>query len=330
MYFTYEYFRSTNDYNSALKYGFKRILLLLLISLPSLIFLFIFFRNVTFFPSENTYSTNELIKWINDARPFIVYDYVGEEIITQQYLHIFLILITISVLGVDKRMPNLTFKKADIILIPIIISLTLYFITPNDSSAGMMSDRYCLIFYIFSLVWVCSRSIKNNLSRLLVLFMIFLHIGLIFKHLNGTIKKLDKDALSIYNSSVYIKDNSIVLPINFSDNWLELHFSNYLGVDKPLIILENYEASVGWFPITWNSKSFPKVLLGDKKSIDGINWKSNTESEKIRQIDNILLYGNMNEINNKEWLDLKELVSTNFRLIYKSDDNYVILYERIQ
>ncbi|MFC2104329.1 hypothetical protein ACFLS4_03140 [Bacteroidota bacterium] len=328
-YFTYEYYKTTKDYYSTLKYGVKKILFLFMVSTPSLICMFLFISNVTFLPSEQAYSTKELIKWINDARPFIVYDYVSEEIITEQYLHVLLILIVITFLKSEKKMSNFNLKKADILLVPIIITLALYFITPNSSGAGMMSYRYCLIFYMFGLLWICSRSIQNNFNRVLVLFIIFLHIGLLFKHLNGPIRKLDKDAQSIYQSSKYINDNNIVLPIDLSDNWIEPHFSNYLGVDKPLIILENYEANVGWFPIKWNSKNFPNVLLGDKNSINGITWKSNTESKKVRQIDNIILYGNTDKINNKEWLDLKELISMDFRLIYKSDDNFVLLYERM-
>lgn len=326
---TYLQYKNTNDHISALKHGSNRLLLLFLASLPALVFLFIFFKKVTFFPSEQALSTKELLKWIFDARPFIIYDYGADEIITEHYFHILLILIIIPFIRVGTKISDITFRKADILLIPTLISLFLYFTVPNGASAGMMSDRYCLISYLFALAWICSRTTKNNLNRFLVLVMVSLHLTLVYQHQNRVIKNLDKNAISIYNSSKYLKDNSIVLPINFSDNWLEPHFSNYLGADKPLVILENYEASIGWFPLKWNTEGFPMILLGDKTSINRIYWKSNPESSKPRQIDNILIYGNTTTIDNVEWMVLKDLLSTDFRLIHKSDDGFVMLYERL-
>ncbi|MEM0354946.1 MAG: hypothetical protein QXW79_05185 [Thermoplasmata archaeon] len=147
--------------------------------------------------------------------------------------------------------------------------------------------------------------------------------------MNGTIKNLNTNAITINKADEYISDNSIVLPVNLSDNWLEPHFSNYLGVDKPLIILENYEASVGWFPIKWNSYNFPNIVLGNKNSISGIQWINNIKSKTKRQIDYILLYGIQSKIDEPKWSELKEQLSTGFKLKYKSENNYVMLYEKI-
>lgn len=326
---TYHYYKNTTDHNYALKHVGNRLLLLFLTSLPALIFLFLFFEKVTFFPSEQALSNKELFKWIFDARPFIVYDYGADEIITQHYFYIIIILIIIPFIKEGMKIKDIAFKKADVLLIPTLISLLLYFSVPNGSSAGMMSDRYCLISYLFALAWICSRTTKNNLNRFLVLVVVSLHLTLFYQHQNRVIKNLDKNAISIYNSSKYLNDNSIVLPINFTGNWLEPHFSNYLGADKPLIILENYEASIGWFPLKWNTEDFPNILLGDKTSMNGIYWKSNPGSSKTLQIDNILIYGNTTTINNEEWKELKDLLSTDFKLIHKSDDGFVMLYERL-
>src|SRR5690606_19464068 len=37
----------------------------------------------------------------------------------------------------------------------------------------------------------------------------------------------------------------------------------YPGGEKPLIILDNYEASTTHFPVKWKEESFPGELLGD-------------------------------------------------------------------
>lgn len=327
LFFSYKEYIRNREFLSAIKFGLKKLGVLFLTSLPGLFLLLIFFANVQFFPSDQSYSIKELIKWINDARPFIVYNYTGEEIITEQFFHILLILLAFSFIPTKNQ--NKVMEKVNIIAIPIILILFLLFLTPNGSGAGMMSDRYCLMFFIFGLVLIASRPLNVKLNIVVIPIILFLHIGLIFKHLNGTIKNLDKHAITINNTEKYILKNSIVLPVNFSDNWLEPHFSNYLGVNKPIIILENYEASVGWFPIKWNTELMPKLLLSDKKTISGIQWPSNPESTNVKQIDYVLLIGNQEKINDSKWEELRDVLSVGFTLKYSSPNKYVFLYERL-
>ena len=333
IYNSYSEYLETKNLSLSLKSSGKRILLLLIVSLPSLLFLGIFLSNVLFFPSDQSLSNRELIKWINDARSFIIFDYVKEETFTTQLFHILLVLFILSIIpwkSNNNETYSLKIHKADILIIPIIVSVVLLFITPNGSNAGMMSDRYCLMIFMFGLVWVSARTKVGMISTALVLFAIVLHFGLQYRHIKDTLINLDTDAKTIYSASAYINENSIVLPINLTEHWIEPHFSNYLGVDKPLIILENYEASVGWFPVKWNGEKLPKILLGDKNSVNGITWISNLESESERQVNYILLYGKMNKIDDPSWVDLKEVISTQFKLKFYSKDEYVILYERIQ
>jgi hypothetical protein len=332
LYFAYEKYTQSRNFSLTIKFASNKILWLFLLALPSLIFLLIFYTQVRFFPGTQSYSDKELLKWINDVRPLIVYDYVGEEIITEHFLHILLIILASGFLlkKITKANDHNIFTKGDIITIPLLLCLLLLFITPNGSGAGMMSDRYCLLLFILGLIWIASRSIPNKFNILIVCLIVMLHLGLLFKHLNGTIKRLDSDAIAINKVESFINANSIVLPINLSENWLEPHFSNYLGVDKPMIILENYEASVGWFPIKWNEKSLPNILLGERKSISCIEWASNPNSKNIRQIDNVLIYGNTVRIDDMNWKELKEILLSDFKLKYSSENNYVKLYERLR
>lgn len=329
LYFSFTKYMEDKNIVNTLQFCCKELLLLFIVSLPALILLILFYVKVKFFPSDEAYSVKELIKWINDARPFIVYDYNGEEIITEQFFHILLLLLTLSFVV---KTNNKTYHKpdnADIIAIPLLLSTLLFFFIPNGSSAGMMSDRYCLIIYILGLIWIIARSVKLKFNNILILALLILHLGLLFKHLNGTIKKLDTNAVTINKVNELILENSIVLPVNLSDNWLEPHFSNYLGVDKPMIILENYEASIGWFPIKWNSDKLPNVVLNDKNSITGIQWMNNINSTVKKPINYILLYGNLSRIDDPQWSELKEQLSKGFKLKYKSENNYVMLYERL-
>ena len=124
-----------------------------------------------------------------------------------------------------------------------------------------------------------------------------------------------------------MKENSVVLPVNMSDNWLELHFSNYLGVDKPLVILENYEASVGWFPVKWDTERLPRLQAAGTDQIQGLSWLSNLSAGQTRQIDYIFVYGNINKLEADQWFQLREVLNVGYKLVFTSADKYVALYE---
>jgi hypothetical protein len=220
------------------------------------------------------------------------------------------------------------FTRYDIILLPALISLILYYIEPDGSGAGMMSERYNLIFYIFLIIWMASQLLPKRISQMLMLLVVLLHLALLFKNQNGTIRGLNKDALSIVEASKYMEPNSLVLPINMTDNWLEGHFSNYLGIDKPLILLENYEASVNWFPLKLNWDKLPKVQLDNKDSISGLRWISNPYTSNIKQIDYVLLYGIITKINDAKWIELKNTLNLKYNLVYSSPNNYIGLYKK--
>lgn len=332
IYFAYTNYTNNKNLPKALHFGIRNLLLLLLASAPGLIFLFIFNKNVEFFPTNQKYSVTELLQWLNDTRPLIVYQYASEKMITEQFFHIILVLFAIWLfhkMRADDKKHYLNFKKADVFFIPLLVSVVLLFFTPSGSSAGMMSDRYCLIVFIFGLIWIVSHALPGRFNNILVIFILIFHFNLLFKHID-IIKGLNRNTETIYKAAEYINENNIVLPINLSDNWLELHFSDYLGVDKPMIILENYQASIGWFPIKWKCENMPKVILGNKESIPCIRWMTNPKSKNIRKIDNIFLYGKTNKIYNPEWKELNDILISDFKLKYQSENNFIMLYEKVK
>lgn len=310
----------------------KQLFLLLVISLPVLIFSAIFIKSTFFFPSNERHTIGELVKWLNDVRCIIVYDYDGEGKITEQFLHILIAIIAISLYirfyKKDATNNISKFSKSDVFIIPILLTLICFFIVPNGANAGMMSDRFCLLAYMFFIVWGVSQPIPKRLVSFFVVLIVIFHLGLLMKRQNGALRGLDKDAKLIYDTSNYIEKNSIVLPVNMSENWIEPHFSNYLGVDKPMIILENYEASVGWFPVLWNTSKLPWIKLGQYESINGMKWTSNTTSTTTKQIDYVFLYGNTNKIKDPSWSELKIALDQYYTLVFSSENNYISLYKR--
>jgi len=68
IYFSYEKYLESIDLKDSIKFCCKKLLSLIILTLPYFVLLLIFNS------FEGGYSYKELIKWINHARPFIVYD----------------------------------------------------------------------------------------------------------------------------------------------------------------------------------------------------------------------------------------------------------------
>lgn len=311
----------------------KKFALLFVAALPAIILSILFIKSVTINSSGQEYPAKELMKWLNDVRCIIAFDYVDEERLTEQFLHIMIAIIAFSVAfkfyQAGDGNKKISFQTADIFLIPAFISLMLLFVVPNESNAGMMSDRFCLLIYMFLIVWIAVRPLPLKAGKFFAFAVIILHFGLILKRHNGSLKRQDQDARQIYGAAAFIESNSVVLPVNMSDNWLQIHFSNYLGADKAMVILENYEATVGWFPVKWNTEKIPQVMLGSKKLIPGLEWQVNGNSSVEKQIDYVLLFGKTEKINDANWEELRTELDTNYKLTYRSPNNYIAIFKKI-
>lgn len=323
---SFETYRLNGNKRDAVKKTAKSLFYLLLISLPLLVFAILFVASVQFFPASDRLSIRELLKWLIDVRCLIVYNYDGDQWITQFFFYLLLIIAAISVYLRFKRQSGSFFQLGDVLLIPFFASLVLFFLVPTSAGAGMMSDRYCLLVFIFFALWASSLKIPRNAGRVFIGVVVLLHLGLLLKHHNSGIIGLNKHAVQINDASVYIQENSIVLPVNMSESWMEPHFSNYLGVDKPMVILENYEASVGWFPLMWDGANFPRLQAGGSDQINGVGWLTNTEA-KIKQIDYIFLYGNLAKLNENQWEPLKNILNEYYQLTFSTADNYLAVYK---
>ena len=316
---------SSSKLHTFLNQAGKRLFKLFFASLPSLLLAIVFFVKIPFPSSTQHYYLSELFKWINDVRCLIVYSYNGEEIFSEQIFHIILAIIIVSIVSKKKEKKTNFMSKS--LLIVTILALILFFIIPNGFGAGMMSDRFCLMFYILFVLFVITKySLPSKSLKFFSIAIIVIHLILVGKHI-PTLRNMDKHATTIHETAKHIEENKIVLPINLSDNWLEPHFSNYLGADKPLIILENYELSVHWFPLKWN-KNRPSCLLDGKESLSNKHWHPNTKTNEVKEIDYLFIYGNIKKLDQEEWSDLNEILDNKFKLKYKSENNYAYLYER--
>jgi hypothetical protein len=292
----------------------KKHIKLLLICLIPFICLIVFYNTVVFFPSTANISKAELFDWIFDMKPLIIFIYDEDKVYTKFFFLCLIISLGITIYKYYETNKIIKLTINLVFVISLLLTLYLLFNVPDGSSAGMMSDRLCLMLFFIFIATLVSFPVSKNIQFILVGVAIFINLALFKNNRKTIIQDFGLRAEMIYNTSKNIKEKSVVLPINMSENWLEGHFSNYIATDKEIVLLENYEASLGWFPLKWHPTKLPKILLGTKERVNNLSWISNYESKIEKKIDYIFLYGNTLKIDEPSYAELKTELATSYLL----------------
>ncbi len=309
-----------------------------IILVSSIIPLFLFsYYVISRKPSGNyTFLSNDvLLNWIKNIRPIIALN-SSEEVYTKK---IFYLILSIFIIAVYNRINSikinyaLTFRDklfsvvkqiftiSEFWLVSTIFILVLYFKLPDsDGNAGYVSVRLGLLFFLFLIIWLSTQKFPTWFGLFIVGIVLYLNFSRNEFYSNAT-KDLNHVALQCNEASKYILPYSVVLPLNFSDNWLHGHFSNYIGIDKPMVILENYECELNYFPIKWNDKSIPNLLLGNITRFDQLNclkWRSNAKNTSTK-IEYVFVLGNMDARMDSCNQKIKHIINENYNLIYHAE-----------
>lgn len=303
----------------------KRAGLLLLAVLPSLILFALYFLRRPPLEGAVFLSKLELLGWITNIRPIIALDFSKEQIYSIALYYTLLTLLIISLYRLFNYIFNTNNKPKNFDLMPMIwgcssiIILFLYFVLPDSNvSAGYVSVRLGLMFFLFIVLWLSSLNFPQWLKSTVILVVIVCDLGFVVYYTHVS-RDLNKIAMECYRASEKIESNSIVLPVNYTDNWLLSHFSNYLGVDKPMVILENYESGTGYFPLIWNHASMPNTKLDTQDFTESFcsNWVGNIEN-KIELIDYLFILGDSDTKDHICYNLIDDAIINKYYLVYES------------
>jgi len=147
------------------------------------------------------------------------------------------------------------------------------------------------------------------------------------------------------SAAAHINQGSVVLPFDFSPNGkdnkgrliadrnaLFHHASQYMGANEPLIILDNYEANMGYFPIRWNAGVNPYAHLSAEAGIEGLPPFArivNYEQLTGTRIDNILFWCfNPSLLTDARFNELYTEIGRLYHIAYRSPSGRTVLYAR--
>jgi hypothetical protein len=131
--------------------------------------------------------------------------------------------------------------------------------------------------------------------------------------------KLNQQVDELLEVAKLVGSHETVLPVNLSSYAVHINFSNYLGIEKPIAVLHNYEADKGYFPVKWNIMDIPRLTLkGITQSSQCVYWKENS-SNKTRFIDHVLVIRGNKETTTACEAEFLGKVNGRYRLVHNGE-----------
>lgn len=325
-----------NKNENAFSYFIKKNLMLLAASSLSLIFFFMFIETSELPSTDQKLPFHVLVKWLEDVRPLIAGDYNEERSFTRL---VFYVSVTLTGMIVYQRFNKLDlkdsfnlrqllfsgmFRSSDVFALVALLLFVLYIGIPDGAGAGMMSDRFCMLFYFFFITWIATQPLPNRIFIPTSLLILFISFQLIYQR-NHLVKNINTVAIEMEKAGEHIEPYSTVLSINHTDELLMKHISNYAGIGSPIVMLENYEASLDWFPVGWNTKEMPRFMFGDLADTPCFWWKTKHEG-KEKLIDYILVFGEDTLEENCQ-AEYNRIITTYYEPIFSSSNSRLELFK---
>lgn len=202
----------------------------------------------------------ELVSWIFTGKTFIGLngDVEGKSAAVFA-LMLMVALLTALFLIISKRMKS----RGGFWLAAAVDLLALYFIIPDGvGGGGFISLRLLLLFFLFVVIWLLHLELPSLLQTSLIVVALFSAWYPLLYRIESA-KQLSADAESVINAAELLPEHSVVLPLNYSTNWLHINLSSYAGTRSGVVVLDNYEAKQVDFPLRWKKSASPATSAGN-------------------------------------------------------------------
>jgi hypothetical protein len=219
--------------------------------LPAVILVFHFMSSrgkEGFQGTMNILPFSQLVEWLIMGQPFIGLNGDFEQ--PGIYLLVVTIFVTLIFTFIQWYKSNIN-PDSVIWLIMAGITFVCYFVVPDGmASGGFISLRLLLLFYLLLVIFILMNQRKAWMNVVLGV------VGIIssfyaFTYRYEVTGEQSKYACELIEAGSALPQRSVVLPLNYSGNWLHANISNYVGTIPGIVVLDNYEAKLQEFPLVW-------------------------------------------------------------------------------
>lgn len=188
--------------------------------------------------------------------------------------------VILALTALANRWKRRDFGRLDVLFGVFLFTVWLYFNQPRSFAGGGVTPmRLVLLPYLMLLLWVASVRLSQQVRLVTLVFSLV--VGAALLAIRWPRYRMADQATREYAScAAVIPDKSTVLPISFNHHgqiasgryvsdifWLFVHTGDYVGEDKSIVLLGNYEAHTRNFPLIWKDGRNPFLLLEKNDAI---------------------------------------------------------------
>ena len=309
----------------------KQVLLPIVISLPAiLLFISFLISNNKYEHSPPSYLPKaKLIETILDLSPIITLSYEKEILFSKIVFYSICLILLLAIINKIRKREGVRDSNKIIWLIPTCVVLILYFIFPDwISSGGYISIRWALFFFFMILIWIVSQALPPAQLIIPVVVILATHVFFINYHCEQT-KLLSEDAEELAGAESHMEENTVLLPLNYSTNWIQINHACYMATTKAIVNLDNYEPTKPHFPLIWKKGEQVYDLMKNygNRNPPCINIE-NYESHTHHHIDYISRWLFNGDNSDSCSANVAQILEKEFDLIYESPHKKLLLYKR--
>lgn len=309
----------------------RQNLILLTLALPGIALSLLYLRLIpALVPSP--VETEFLMEYLSGMKILIGFQQAAEMRFTQPLL-IYILMLTAGLIiyrsfSAKRQITATTSRclnKNDLWLIAAILLGVINFMFSYSMPAGSIATRLILTMFFILLLWLAAQPVPKWLQLLTVAVVVIFSLA-IRKQQHGDLYNLDHHIKELLEMEQFIEENSIIMSVNFSDNWTHLHFKNYLGSAKPIVNIHT-EAISPYFIVDWNAGQMPDLYLGTLPVYRFNHYSHPYQSEQLMIAQKVVVWG-YKKFSMPEFEDLyKTALLQNYELIYVSSNTNGALFE---
>lgn len=256
-------------------------------------------------------------------RMLVGYDFKAELPLTKQLFY-FLVLLTVITFffRLLQKKRETKWHKSDIWMFVAFAFLFLYFVLPDGAdAAGSVGLRLLILTAILWVVWLSKQQLPAFIQMISLVFVLYFGISTRSIH-HKFLKPLDNYILQIEAFEKKIPDESQVVTMNFTKNWLMHYFHNYIGMEKALVDFRGNSAS-RFMAFNWNAGK-PDVLrnASEMRGFTGYPTPGNKHSLATYVV--IVEYRQFIAEETQE--GLRQILKDHYTLSEVSDNQFIAMY----
>lgn len=214
----------------------------------------------------------------------------------------------------------------DALLLGALVLLPLYLFVPDSTGyASFITQRLQLMMAFLLIAWTAVVTTTDRWTLSLLVVLLAAH-GLRLNYIRDRMAPFQEQRLALAEAARSLPEGATVLPINFEPEWLLGHQAAELGVHQRLHVLDNYECSMGYFPLTWRKDLPPPVYehLVTPADRQCFAWlKDHVADQGAPSMDHIALIGTVDSSSCKA-SNVLPILNAHYRRTF--DNGYVRVY----